>query len=593
MNTVKEITNIETWKALNPELSITKQPFSHQPADFDIDEDEAEQCLQGIIKEGYLKTNPIIPEPEVKLIADAIEKIHALGLPPVFAYVYDETWQIFRRLSKIVEPILDKNYKITIAGMWAWRIDKTGSGFSIHRDIYAKDAQADGRPAHLTVWIPFTDATPENSCMHMLPINLDPNYPDNMRSKEITNYSDIRALPAKAGSILAWNANIAHWGSKSSSKAQHPRISIAMDFSRADADLDADDLADYASGPDLNADNSTEFTFEQRLNAIGESMLFYKNRINQRHADKAALLFEFCKSHAISTANSKEKTMSDQITDNKNIKESERTPSAEKAKSDDDSTNQIKLVPARKCEVRNLDGQGFGVYATEKITARERIEECHIMPTIPQDTFKSRSTPFPIETFNYQYLSGHIEPVVVLGFAGIYRHSTNCNAVWVQHKSARAFQFYALNDIQAGEEIRINYFMGKTVVKTLVPPSKIEVRESPNKGLGVFATANISEGEILEDCAVQHLGNELSASDAFADYRFNYPKGVGSKKRALTLGLGGIFNHSDDNNAYWINHPYIENVFRFVANRNIMAGEEVCTYYGDGSYWEEQGVKPS
>lgn len=596
MNTVEEITNLNTWKELSPDLSISSQPFLHQPDDFDIDDKQAEQCLEGIIKEGYLKTSPLIPEHEVKLIAETIEKIHALGLPPIFIYVYDETWQIFRRLSKIVTPILDENYKITIAGMWAWRIDQTGSGFSIHRDIYAKDTRADGRPAHLTVWIPFTDATPENSCMHMLPINLDPNYPDNMRCKEITNYSDIRAIPAKAGSILAWNANIAHWGSKSSRWATHPRISIAMDFSRADADLDANDLADYASGPNLNADNDTEFTFADRLNAIGESMTFYKNRINQRHPEKAALLFEFCNSHSMTTNknnNIEETNMLDQANTEENITHSEDTPIPKKESNTKAHAPSIKLVPAKKCEVRNYDGRGFGVYATKKIMAKELIEECHIMPPIPQETFRSRSTRFPIETFNYQHASGHIEPVVVLGFAGIYRHSTNCNATWVQHQSARAFQFYALNDIEAGDEIRINYYMGKTLVKALVPPNKIEVRESPNKGLGVFATDTIQEGEILEDCAVVHLGDQLSSDDDFADYRFNYPKGVNSKKRVLALGMGGIFNHSDDNNANWINHPYIENVFRFVATRDIAPDEEVCTYYGDGSYWENQGIQPT
>ena len=39
-------------------------------------------------------------------ILKAIEKIVALGLPPVFIYVYDEVWQVFKRLSELVVPIL-------------------------------------------------------------------------------------------------------------------------------------------------------------------------------------------------------------------------------------------------------------------------------------------------------------------------------------------------------------------------------------------------------------------------------------------------------------------------------------------------------
>ncbi len=599
MNTIEEIINIDTWKKMNPRLSITSKPFSKQPHDFDINRQDAEHCFNKLTKEGYLNTKPIIPATEVKLIAEAIEKIHSLGLPPIFIYLYDETWQIFRRLSKIVEPILDKDYKITIAGMWAWRIDDTGSGFAIHRDVYANDTREDGRPAHLTVWIPFTDATPNNSCMYMLPIHLDPNYPDNMQSKEITNYSDIRAVPAKAGSVVAWNANIAHWGSKSSEWAEHPRISIAMDFSRGDADMDADDLAYYASGPDLNISKSADLTFEQRLNTIGEAIWFYKNRVNSRHPEKASLLFEFCKSHSITSPEITlpeiaipELTIENKQADTAAIDTPIKTPSTNNQSTDKPEEANSRLTPASKCVIRHCDGQGLAVYATEDIAANEIIEECHLVP-LYQELIKDCSTKYHIESFNYSVSADHIEQVIALGFAGSYRHSSTANASWRQRKTKKTFEFVAERNIKAGEEIRINYAMGKSTIIELVPPQKLEVKESPGKGLGVFATQDIAEGEILEDCPVKSLGNELSATNVFSDYRFNYPKGVGSKLRVLTLGLGAVFNHSDNNNAYWINHPGIEQVFRFVATRDIKSGEEVCTSYGGSSYWDEQGVTPT
>lgn len=582
MNTLNKITEIEFWKSLNPELSISLAPFSNQPADIDIEDKDAERCLKQVVEEGYLCTRPLIREAEVKLIAQAIDNIAELGLPPVFVYIYDQTWQIFKRLSKIVEPILDPNYKITIAGMWAWHIDSEKSGFSIHRDIYAKDNQADGRPAHLTVWIPFTDATLLNSCIYVLPTHLDPNYPDNLRCKEITNYGDIRAVPAKAGSILAWNANIAHWGSKSSPWADRPRISIAMDFSRADADLNADDLATYASGPDLNSHTaSSELSFEQRLNAIGEALSFYRNRIIQYYPEQAEMLFEFFKAYSITPEKN------DQAAEDPANKQDAQPPVTEPPQA---PAPQLTLQPARKCVVLDCDGQGLGVYASEKIAANEIIETCHTMH-VTQEVIKNCSSAFPVDRFSYRLSSGKIEQVVVLGFAGLYRHNIRSNASWRQHESTRAFQFYATKDIDIGEEIRINYFLGKAVTKKLIPPSKLEVRDSPGKGMGVFATTAIHEGEVLEDCVVTPLGDKLSAGDAFYDYRFNYPKGVGSTKRVLALGLGGVFNHSDDNNAYWINHPKIEHVFRFIASRDIACDEEVCTFYGDVSYWEGQNLK--
>ena len=599
MNTIEEIVKKTAWEKMNPGLSITETPFLNQPDDFEVSDNDAVYYLNSIVEEGYLIAESLIPRNEVRLIAEAIEKIVELGLPPVFIYVYDEVWQIFKRLSQLVSPVLDENYKITIAGMWAWRIDKDGEGFSMHRDNYAKDTRDDGRPAHLTIWIPFTDATPHNSCMYMLPIHLDPNYPDNLTRKTIENYSDIRALPAKAGSVLAWNANILHWGSKSSKLAEHPRISIAMDFSRADADMSAENLAYFASGPDLNTDKSAPLTFEQRLNAIGESIWFYKNRIWQYHAEKADLLFQFCQSYSItqsviSLPENNAPTLCNGVTQEmKPADITDFTAPSDESKIVHSNQESFSLKPARKCVIKDCDGQGFGVYAIAKIAAKELIEECHLMPSITQEVFNHCSTAFPIDSFTYQLENGEKEQVVALGFASIYRHSSyQYNAAWIQHETARAFQFYALRDIEPGEEIRINYAMGKTGLKELIPPRKVEVRESPNKGFGVFAIEDIHEGEVIEDCPVKHLGEELSVGNAFVDYRFNYPKGVGSKRRVLTMGLGGVFNHADDNNAYWINHPYLENVFRFIANRHIAVGEEVCTSYGGNSYWEGQNIKP-
>ena len=286
MTTINEFTKIKFWKKLNPELSITPSPFKQQPSDVEISGEAAKQCLQQVIDEGHFCTDALIPYDEVKLLADAIQKIVDIGLPPAFIYVYDEAWQIFRRLSQIVEPILDEDYKITIAGMWAWYIDKDGEGFTIHRDMFSKSFLEDGRPEHLTVWIPLTDVTTLNSCMHVLPTNLDPNFPDNLHKLEITNVNHIRALPAKAGSIIAWNANTGHWGTKASKWATNPRISIAMDFSRADIHEGTEELS-YAGGPELNSYAKKDFTYEMRLKAIGEAITFYKTRIPDIYPETA------------------------------------------------------------------------------------------------------------------------------------------------------------------------------------------------------------------------------------------------------------------------------------------------------------------
>ena len=117
--------------------------------------------------------------------------------------------------------------------------------------------------------------------------------------------------------------------------------------------------------------------------------------------------------------------------------------------------------------------------------------------------------------------------------------------------------------------------------------SKITVKESPGKGLGCFATKKIFAGEVIEECHLLKLPIEPGEpSSLFNDYRFNYPQGRELEELVLPLGYGCIYNHSNNNNAIWQNHPYYR-AFQFVAIRDIEPGEEICTYYGDGSYWDD------
>ena len=117
--------------------------------------------------------------------------------------------------------------------------------------------------------------------------------------------------------------------------------------------------------------------------------------------------------------------------------------------------------------------------------------------------------------------------------------------------------------------------------------SKITVKESPGKGLGCFATKKIFEGEIIEECHLLTLPIVPGEpSSLFNDYRFNYPQFGDLEELVLPLGYGCIYNHNDNNNAKWQDHPYYK-AFQFVAVRDIEPGEEICTYYGNNAYWED------
>ena len=118
--------------------------------------------------------------------------------------------------------------------------------------------------------------------------------------------------------------------------------------------------------------------------------------------------------------------------------------------------------------------------------------------------------------------------------------------------------------------------------------TKVEVKSSPGRGLGVFAIEYIIEGEVIEECHMVTLPIPIGEpSGLLMDYRFNWPQDTETQEQVVVLGNGSIFNHDDNNNAIWRDHPRYK-LFQFVAIKDIPPGEEITTYYGNDSYWGER-----
>jgi hypothetical protein len=119
----------------------------------------------------------------------------------------------------------------------------------------------------------------------------------------------------------------------------------------------------------------------------------------------------------------------------------------------------------------------------------------------------------------------------------------------------------------------------------LQPPRKIEIRNAPTMGFGVFANSFIKKGEVLEDCRLIELPiSKENGPDFLPDYRFNYPAGTsGSSWDSLVLatGMGSMYNHSNNFNVRWIDHPSIPLVFRYVATQDIKRNDQCYVYYGN------------
>ncbi len=268
--TVHDLEAPEFWERLNPNLTISDNPFREDRPQYPYDKNKVQEHVRQVIKEGYLQTEPVIDDELTSKLAGAVKRIYRLGLPAPFCFVYDEFWQLLDRLSNILTPVLGENYQF-IPDFWAWHVPKndTAAGWSPHRDHQYKrhTLREDGKPLVLTLWIPLTDVSPLNACMYVLPLHLDPNYPDNIDNQTVApeHLQSIRALPVKAGSILAWNTYIIHWGSRSSEWASGPRISIGIYYQSGDV----------SPFEDITMRFPCPVPFEFRLGVIGRSILMY------------------------------------------------------------------------------------------------------------------------------------------------------------------------------------------------------------------------------------------------------------------------------------------------------------------------------
>lgn len=186
-----------------------------------------------------------------------LETLHSLDLPCVFAFVYDEFWQIHNQLAAYVHHYLDKDARL-LPTPWIWYVDakkekeildksknsdnqelETRSMFSgfygPHRDKGKKSLFEDGSPKILSFWLPFTEANPLNSCIYLVPADRDPSYATEEENNWSFTRADIRAVPAKPGDILFWNEAIVHWGSRPALRDDlKPRISIGFEFVKSD-----------------------------------------------------------------------------------------------------------------------------------------------------------------------------------------------------------------------------------------------------------------------------------------------------------------------------------------------------------------------
>ena len=259
------------WRRINPHLSITDAPFADRTTKYDFSSRDIERARLQICEDGYLHSGPGVSAGDCQALATAMRRIIDARYHPMFLAVYDEYWRIMPAIAPLLTPILGPRYRV-LGDFWIWCIsDQTANaGWRPHRDHQFRQRitlRDDRTPMIVTVWIPFTDATPLNGCMYLLPLPRDPNFPDRPNAFEASSLQDVRALPAQAGSVLAWNQYVLHWGGTASKWADGPRMSTGIYVQAGDVPLFTDKPIDFDQA----------LPFAKRLSFIAANMLLYQH----------------------------------------------------------------------------------------------------------------------------------------------------------------------------------------------------------------------------------------------------------------------------------------------------------------------------
>lgn len=246
----------------------------------------APSTLHDVARDGWLSLASAVDVAERSAISAAIDALAHEGLPPLFVYAYPAVWAIGARIAERISDALGARYDL-IEDAWAFRVPvgPAHAGWPPHRGSYELSADR-AAPDTLNVWIAISDATIDSSCMHVVPLDRDPAYPSDLRSHAAAATEGV-ALPVAAGTALAWNANVLHWGGPSSARAKEPRTSITFTLRRHDAARTPPRIESHAERLDVIADQvlvygELERTLSEAVRRWAELRVEMRNLVRSR-----------------------------------------------------------------------------------------------------------------------------------------------------------------------------------------------------------------------------------------------------------------------------------------------------------------------
>jgi hypothetical protein len=318
------------------------------------------RCRRDLQNDGYTLVDEQ-PDPTlVHKLAEGISKLNDVHkLPASFILLSDEAWQLADTCSRHLQNKINHPSNVFNFDVLAWCVDPSQgvAGFSPHRDRQPRNKDIadsfhqDGQAKYVTLWMALSDATPENSCLYVIPKEYDPGYLkgddleeegndhddgndgkdekhfengkgislDNDTTTSMTQdplarclqskeaYQCIRALPRKTGQSLAFTHRIIHWGSRGSLSCKSPRIAIS--FVMSDPSFEKPYLKEYgkyltssvepgpeSEGESLPLRSLSSPPFHLRLLLVCAQMLIYYQRFNLPKETIRAC-YKYCEEH--------------------------------------------------------------------------------------------------------------------------------------------------------------------------------------------------------------------------------------------------------------------------------------------------------
>ena len=280
-----ELTDLAFWRALCPALTISDTSPLADRSDFgksnSLRQDDWEVCKETINTEGYFAYDSWFSSELIDRLADCFLKLEEAGHHPVFAFVYDEFWDLLLQLQPLLTDLLGECD--LLPSVWSWFVRASNqTAFPPHRDqIREVGIDDEDHLDYLTLWIPLTDLNHLSSSMCVLPASADPVYEDGTPEIRIENLQEIRSLQGVRGSVFCWTTQLVHWGTSQSEHGK-PRMSVGYFVQRSNAERIEWEPMDFQKPLSLN----------QRLAIIGNQIIDYSRTAGDEELTLARALAE-------------------------------------------------------------------------------------------------------------------------------------------------------------------------------------------------------------------------------------------------------------------------------------------------------------